>query len=282
MKYQGSKLEFIALIWSICEHFRDYLFYADHFDKYTDFNPLMYLKSSCKLNATSQRWINETADYHFSIYYKPGTENKVADSLSRFPIQSLTDLSEYKEVIHDEEIKAVFNGSINQSKNGESWIPEVNKVKCSIDGDETQFLYDAGKSPHIINCYEIVMAQDEEKICIKVVKDMLAEKAGLRKADRQQLLHETCVLLRDYQNLSVDDKGLLYRKISPKKQKQLVLPLKFKPLVSSKLHVKIGQLGVGRSMQLIKDRFYWPGMGFDISHFVTKTCFCVKKKKQLK
>ena len=36
------------------------------------------------------------ADYHFFIHYKPGSENKVVDSLSGFPIQSLTDLSGYK------------------------------------------------------------------------------------------------------------------------------------------------------------------------------------------
>ena len=29
-------------------------------------------------------------------------------------------MSEYKEVVYDEEIKAVFNGSVNQSENGES------------------------------------------------------------------------------------------------------------------------------------------------------------------
>ena len=108
--------------------------------------------------------------------------------------------------------------------------------------------------------------------------DMLAEKADMKKVDRRQLPHEACVLLRDYQNLSVDDKGLLFRKISSKKQKQLVLPLKFRPLVYSKLHVKMGHLGVDQSMQLIKDRFYWPGMGSDISHFITKACSCVKKK----
>ena len=89
------------------------------------------------------------ADYHFSIQYKPGTENKVADSFSRFPIQSEIDMSEYKEVVHDEEIKAVFNRSINQSANCESWIPVINSVKCSIDGDDTQFLYDAGESQYI-------------------------------------------------------------------------------------------------------------------------------------
>ena len=111
---------------------------------------------------------------------------------------------------------------------------------------------------------------------------MLAEKADMKKVDRQKLPHEACVLLRDYQNLSVDDKGLLFRKISSKKQKQLVLPLKFRPLVYSKLHVKMGHLGVDQSMQLIKDRFYWPGMGSDISHFITKACSCVKKKRPSK
>ena len=125
-------------------------------------------------------------------------------------------MSEYEEVLHDEEIKAVFNGSINQSENSESWISVVNKIKCSIYGDDTQFLYDAGKSPYILNCDEIVKAQDEER-WTKVVKYILAEKAGMKKADRLQLSHEACILLWDYHILSVDDVGLLYSEISPKK-----------------------------------------------------------------
>ena len=84
-------------------------------------------------------------------------------------------MSEYKEVVYDEEIKAVFNGSVNQSENGESWIPVVNTVKCSIDGDDTQFLYGAGESPYIPNCDEIVNAQDEER-WIKVVMICLQRK----------------------------------------------------------------------------------------------------------
>ena len=73
---------------------------------------------------------------------------------------------------------------------------------------------------------------------------MLAEKADMRMADRRQLPRETCVLLRDYQNLSVDDKRLLYRKISPKKKKQLVYLLKFRPLLYSELHIKMEHLGI--------------------------------------
>lgn len=41
----------------------------------------------------------------------------------------------------------------------------------------------------------------------------------MRKADRQQLPHEACVLLWDYQTLSVDDKVLLFRKFIIKEAK---------------------------------------------------------------
>ena len=36
----SGKLEFLALKWAVCEHFRDYLYYAPHFVMYTDNNPL--------------------------------------------------------------------------------------------------------------------------------------------------------------------------------------------------------------------------------------------------
>ena len=58
-KYHSSKLEFLALKWTTCYHVRDYLFYAPEFHVYTDFNPLTYIKTSSKVNATGQRWINE-------------------------------------------------------------------------------------------------------------------------------------------------------------------------------------------------------------------------------
>ena len=62
----------------------------------------------------------------------------------------------------------------------------MNTIKCSIESDETRFLYDEGKNPYILNCDEIVKAQDEER-WIKVVKDMLVEKADMKKVDRRQL-----------------------------------------------------------------------------------------------
>ena len=51
----AEKLQFLALKWSITEQFRDYLYYSPRFIVYTDNNPLTYVLSTAKLNATGQR-----------------------------------------------------------------------------------------------------------------------------------------------------------------------------------------------------------------------------------
>ena len=53
---------------------------------YTDNNPLTYVMSSAKLNATAQRWVVELADFNFTIKYRPGHANSDADTLSRIPL----------------------------------------------------------------------------------------------------------------------------------------------------------------------------------------------------
>ena len=52
---------------------------------YTDNNPLTYVLTSAKLDATGQRWIAALANYNFSLHYKSGKMNIEADALSRIP-----------------------------------------------------------------------------------------------------------------------------------------------------------------------------------------------------
>ena len=63
----SGKLEFLALKWAICDQFRDYLYYAPSFVVYTDNNPLTYILSSARLNATGLRWVSELADFNFNF-----------------------------------------------------------------------------------------------------------------------------------------------------------------------------------------------------------------------
>ena len=83
-KYPAHKLEFLALKWAVTEKFKDYL-YGSKFTVFTDNNPLTYVLSTAKLDATGHRWLAALAAFDFGIKHKPGASNVDADILSRLP-----------------------------------------------------------------------------------------------------------------------------------------------------------------------------------------------------
>ena len=82
--YPAHKLDFLALKWAVTSRFHEYL-YGREFAVYTDNNPLTYVLSTAKLDATGQRWIAALANYNFSLHYKSGKTNIEADALSSIP-----------------------------------------------------------------------------------------------------------------------------------------------------------------------------------------------------
>ena len=53
---------------------------------------MSYLFTSAKVYAASQRWVNELS---FSLHYKRGIKNVIADSLSRYPFLQECNLEQY-------------------------------------------------------------------------------------------------------------------------------------------------------------------------------------------
>ena len=101
--YTTHKLEFLALKWSVTDRFHEYL-YGSTFEVYTDNNPLSYVLSSAKLDATGQRWIAALqGPYNFKIHYKPGRLNQVADYLSQIDREDKT------ETITEVEVQAILD-----------------------------------------------------------------------------------------------------------------------------------------------------------------------------
>ena len=49
----------------------------------TDNNPLTYVMTSRNLDATGHRWVAALASFNMSLEYQKGSDNKVADCLSR-------------------------------------------------------------------------------------------------------------------------------------------------------------------------------------------------------
>ena len=139
------------------------MFYSPYFEVYTDFNPLTYIKTSCKVNATGQRWVNELASFNVFIHYKPGAQNHVVDTLSGLPIHKDNCISEYSELRDTGEINLILDAAVNQQENNESWIPTVNVLRTSYNDIQAEIFYKGGDTAiWLFTRDNIRKAQDQE------------------------------------------------------------------------------------------------------------------------
>ena len=81
--YSLAKIKLMALKWSVCDKFKDYLL-GSKFTAFMDNNLLCYIKSS-KLGAAQILWLSELVLYDFNIVYRSGKSNLVKDALSSRP-----------------------------------------------------------------------------------------------------------------------------------------------------------------------------------------------------
>ena len=82
--YSSAKLELLALMWSMCKKFRDYLI-GSKFTVLTDNNPLTYVHTS-RLGASQICWLSDLKLFNFDIKYRVEKSNQVADALSQQPV----------------------------------------------------------------------------------------------------------------------------------------------------------------------------------------------------
>lgn len=263
----SGKLEFLALKWSVTEKFRDYLYYAPSFIVFSDNNPLTYVMSSAKLNATGCRWVAELADYNFTVRYRPGKENIDADSLSRMPL----DIEEMMEQC-TEELSFDCTAAIIQAVEMQEHIPS------GIVVAPLQQSTDCGKY-NPLSVTEIRQNQLDDPH----IGPVMGCKMTNTKPSGHPMLSlstQSKVLIREWERLHIDENGVLKRKTATRTQ--LVLPDKYKARVMEELHNNMGHQGVDRTLSLVRDRFFWPQMRSEIEHYVTRTCTCLKQKKPSK
>ena len=123
----SGKLEFLALKWSITEHFRDCLYQSKNFTVFTDNNPLTYLLSSAKLNATGLRWVGELTYFNFNIKYRPGKCHIDANRFSRLPFDINKYMPECTQSISEETVKTMYQSAQGISVGKSPWITAIVK-----------------------------------------------------------------------------------------------------------------------------------------------------------
>lgn len=127
-RLHSGKLEFLVLKWAVTERFRDYLFYAPSVTEYSDNNPVTYVLSTAKLNATGHRWVSELANFNITLKYRPGKSNTDADFLSRTPVTMESFISERTEHCSSEVLDVIFGAVEKQQQCEMDWI---SAISCS-------------------------------------------------------------------------------------------------------------------------------------------------------
>ena len=256
--YHSTKLEFLSLKWSITEAFHDYLYHAKHFTAYTDNNPLTYVMTAPKLDATGQRWAAELAGYLFDIKYKPGRHNIEADALSRLPLSE----PDYTNVMDCAEVSACLG------KKHTGWIGSITTNVDVIPQMQVEV-----KGHSLQEVREAQLADDD----IAVIHRFVEQKATPTREERSQASKPLKNLMNNLRKLSIHD-GVLFR--TWKDKKQLVLPSTYRPAVLKELHDSMGHVGIEKVMALIRPRFFWPYMHQDVERYIGDECsYCVIQQK---
>lgn len=92
-------------------------------------------------------------------------------------------------------------------------------------------------------------------------------------------LPELPLLLREWNRLELHD-GVLYRKRKDGDQVtyQLVLPEVLRESVLQSLHNDMGHMGIDRTLDLVRTRFYWPRLSADVERKVNTCGRCTRRK----
>ena len=110
------------------DKFHDYL-YGNKFQVRTDNNPLTYVLTTAKLDATGHRWLASLSNYNFKLRYRSGRKNQDADALSRLP-------SADKEVLFNDAIKAICQSVLASSEKAPAVECVLLAQDTSIGSDE--------------------------------------------------------------------------------------------------------------------------------------------------
>ena len=160
---------------------------------YTDNNPLTYVLTMAKLDATGHRWVAALSNYTFSIIYKPGKGHKDADALSHIKWPEAMELD--SQTVH-----AVCKGV--QAPHG--------KVETLCHGAQVVDALSNDKTPPGMTSLEWCHAQAQDPILSQIIREINSKSIGKMKI-RMGMPSELKALIRNNTQLILKH-GVLYKR----------------------------------------------------------------------
>ena len=247
------------------EKFSDYLA-LKHFSVLTDNNPLTYVLTSAKLDATGQRWASALGEYDFDITYRAGINNADADGMSRYP---------YERTVNDkEEIIQIENNVVKVICSSIVFSPYIETLPAA-NINIIEVTEDPGTPMAQIEMREIRRRQRQDSTIETWRRAVIDQMLPKKNWNRDDVL-----MIRNFKNFRMR-RGILYRQIDEENIDQLVIPDYYRQEKLTSLHDNVGHPGRERTLALLKERFYWPRMSIDVEKHVTKCTRFLRRKSNV-
>lgn len=277
--YSTIEKELLAIVWAI-QHFRVYL-YGRKFELYTDHRPLVYLFTLTDPSSRLTKFRLALEEFNFDVFYKKGCENAVADALSRI---STTELRDMQEKLSNE----AFVTTRMQSKK-----ENTNSTKEVINGHDAS----SGKIVQLkvkTNNFSdnVTWIPEREEIIIKPTDTLVSLRRTMEELGsicKKYGVGELYIQIDDdcahkfYENIMQNDLAKRVPSILKISNKvKIINDDTTKKLILNDYHIlpTAGHAGIKRTINTIRQKYYWKGINQDVAKFI-KSCEKCQKYKSI-
>ncbi len=263
--YCTTKKELLAVV-TFVKQFHHYL-YGRHFIVRTDHASLTWLKNFKSADGLLARWLSVLETYDFDLQHRKGSQHTNADALSRRPARRCK-REDCPECCTADTVCAIRGGR----PTGDAQMANVAEL-----GSDGEWLNSWSQAQ-----IEEWQQQDSD---IRLVMQWL-EQSTVRPEWKEvaPLSSELKAYWTQWGKLEVRE-GLLYREYAAadgcrQPVWQLVAPRTLRQEILAALHGSrvSGHLGVSRTVDGVRRRYYWPGYKRDVALWCQRCDTCARKK----
>lgn len=245
--------ECLGFVWALVK-LRVYLIHR-HFDVWTDHLPLKWLNSH-KTPGRLSRWRLICSEFSYTMHYRKGAKNGNADAMSRIPLRAQDPPDLLVDTRETVEICVVKVQPDGEKKKRSFWNPDRDDIV------------------NLPSVSEMRQAQRADPLLSRVIAVLLGT------APEVPSVTALFKGVGAYEIEPGSELLMYYRKDKPRMHRRIVVPERLQKILLKASHdIPIsGHLGVQKTVQRLRERFYWRGLHEDTRAYVGGCIVCARKK----